>query len=55
MKIVVTYLTSYFNFEHVDEKYRDKNTYPYNHFGVTGIKKPMMVTLTPHTGFSQKA
>ena len=54
MKITVTYLTSYFNFEHVDEMYREKNTYPYKHFGVTGKKKPLMVKFTPYTGFSQK-
>ena len=51
MKIMMTYLTSYFNFEHVDEKYRDKNTYPYQHFMVSGKKDPIMVKLTPHAGF----
>ena len=51
MKILATYLTQHFNFEHVDEKYREKNTYPLAHFGMFGSGNPMMLELTTHTGF----
>ena len=51
MKIMLTYMTSHFNFEHVDEKYRDKNEYPLAHFGISGEKPPINVKLTTHIGF----
>ena len=51
LKIVLTYLTSYYNFEHVDEKYRNKDTYPLAHFGVSGYKEPRIVKLTPQVSF----
>ena len=55
MKTVMTYITSSFNFEHVNEKYRekggDKDTYPFAHFGITGKREPILVKLTQYDGF----
>ena len=55
MKTLMTYLTSCYNFEHVNEKYREKSankdTYPFAHFGITGKLEPIMVKLTPYVGF----
>ena len=51
IKIVVTYLTAYFNFEHVDVEYRDKNNYPLAHFGIGGKRPPVFMTLTPNDTF----
>ena len=46
IKMISLYLTHYFNFEHVDEKYRSKDCYPLAQFGMTGTKPPRMMTLT---------
>ena len=51
MKIMMTYLTTYFNFEHVDEKYRDKDIYPISHIGMQGTKPPVMMKFTHQSCF----
>ena len=54
IKTLMTYITSYYNLEHVNKKYRvngGKETYPFAHFGTTGKHENIMVTLTPHSGF----
>ena len=51
MKIVVTYLTSFYNLKHVEAKHRDKKTYHMAHFGMAGKRSPIPVLLTPHSGF----
>lgn len=50
LKMIATYLTQYFNIEHVDEKFREKNVYPVSHLGMTG-KKPVFVELKQYNGF----
>ena len=48
MKMVITYLTQYFDFEHVDACFQDqKDLYPQAHFGVScqGFE-PIYVKLT---------
>ena len=48
MKMTLTYLTQYFNFEHDDECFgKDTDLYPQAHFGVScRAFEPINVTLT---------
>ena len=52
LKMIATYMTQYFDFVHVDEKYRSKDCYPMTHFGMGGLSKPIMLRLTSYTGFN---
>ena len=48
LKMMAIYLTQYFNFEHVDAKYREKDTYHISHLFSSGQKDPIIVKLTPY-------